>query len=70
MLVELVGGFLANSLAIMTDAAHLFSDISGFFISIASLWISQLPADISMSYGYYRAEIIGALSSVILIWGK
>ena len=52
MMVEVVGGFLANSLAIMTDAAHLFSDISGFFISIISIWIGQIPANVGMSYGY------------------
>jgi zinc transporter 2 len=40
MIVEVVGGYLANSLAIMTDAAHLFGDISGFFISIFSIWLS------------------------------
>jgi zinc transporter 2 len=39
MFVEIAGGYIANSLAIMTDAAHLFSDVSGFFISIVSLWI-------------------------------
>ena len=42
MVIELVGGILANSLAIMTDAAHLFSDISGFFISIFSIWIGSI----------------------------
>ena len=45
MIVEIAGGVIANSLAIMTDAAHLFSDISGFFISIFSLKLSQLPAN-------------------------
>ena len=39
MIVEIVGGYLANSLAIMTDAAHLFTDISGLFISIFSIKI-------------------------------
>ena len=38
MAVEAVGGILAHSLAILTDAAHMFSDISGFVISIFSLW--------------------------------
>lgn len=69
MATEVVGGFLANSLAIMTDAAHLFSDVSGFFISIFSIWISTLPNDHAMTYGYSRAETIGALGSIILIWG-
>lgn len=51
MIVELFGGLLANSLAIMTDAAHLFSDVSGFFISIISIWISSLPSSKKMTYG-------------------
>ena len=68
MATELIGGFLANSLAIMTDAAHLFSDVSGFFISIFSIYISKIPATNSLSYGYHRAEVIGALASVVLIW--
>jgi len=69
MATEVVGGFLANSLAIMADAAHLFSDVSGFFISIFSIWISTLPNDNRMTYGYSRAETLGALASVMLIWG-
>lgn len=69
MAVEIVGGFLANSIAIMTDAAHMFSDLSGFAIAIASLFIAARPASPIMSYGYHRAEIIGALMSVALIWG-
>lgn len=36
---EVTGGILAGSLAILSDAAHLFSDLSGFFISIFSIWL-------------------------------
>jgi zinc transporter 2 len=36
---EIAGGIIASSLAIMTDAAHMFSDFAGFFISIFSIWI-------------------------------
>lgn len=68
MVAELVGGIIANSLAIMTDAAHLFADLSGFFISIFSLWLAKKPSSKIMSFGYHRAEIIGALASVVLIW--
>jgi zinc transporter 2 len=53
----------------MTDAAHLFSDVSGFFISIFSLWLAKREANKTLSFGYSRAEVIGALASVILIWG-
>lgn len=69
MIGEFFGGFLANSLAILTDATHLLSDLTGFLISIFSIWIGRKRASITMSYGYHRAEVIGALASVILIWG-
>jgi zinc transporter 2 len=53
----------------MSDAAHLLSDILGFIISIFSIYISQRKANSQMSYGYHRAEVIGALVSVNIIWG-
>lgn len=66
--LELLGGWYASSLAIMTDAAHMFSDFCGFFISIFSVWMAMKPSDEKNSFGYHRAEIIGALISVIIIW--
>ena len=66
---ELIGGIISGSLAILTDAAHIFSDILGFSISIVSLHITRRPASTSMSYGFYRAEVLGALASIVLIWG-
>ena len=68
MIIEIIGGFLANSIAIMSDAAHLLSDLLGFIISIISIYISRKVAKNDMSYGYHRAEIIGALVSIVLIW--
>lgn len=68
MSVEIVGGFLAHSIAIMSDAAHLLSDLLGFIISLVSVWLSGLPANDKHSYGYHRAGVIGALASVVLIW--
>ncbi|OQR70561.1 zinc transporter 2 isoform 2 [Tropilaelaps mercedesae] len=68
MLIECVGGILANSLAIATDAAHLLTDFASFMISLFALWISARPASKRMSYGWHRAEVIGALTSVLLIW--
>ena len=68
MIIEIIGGYLANSIAIMSDAAHLLSDLLGFLISIISIYISRKVAKNNMSYGYHRAEIIGALVSIVLIW--
>ncbi|KAL4497071.1 hypothetical protein ABPG72_002227 [Tetrahymena utriculariae] len=69
LIIEVVGGVLSGSLAILSDAAHMFSDLSGFFISIFSVWIGQRPASSKLSYGYHRAEVIGAMASIVLIWG-
>eukprot|EP00658_Telonema_sp_P-2_P000465 TRINITY_DN10181_c0_g1_i1.p1 TRINITY_DN10181_c0_g1~~TRINITY_DN10181_c0_g1_i1.p1 ORF type:complete len:394 (-),score=83.45 TRINITY_DN10181_c0_g1_i1:332-1513(-) len=68
MVAELVGGLLAHSLAIMTDAAHLLSDLAGFAISIIAIQLAKKEANLSYSFGYHRAEILGALASVMLIW--
>ncbi|EAL65581.1 hypothetical protein DDB_G0283629 [Dictyostelium discoideum AX4] len=68
MVGEIVGGYFANSLAIMTDAAHLLTDIGAMFLSLFAMWISQHPPTSSMSFGFHRAEILGALVSVLMIW--
>ena len=68
MSAELVGGYVAGSLAIMTDACHLLSDLAGFIISLVALQKSQKPATHSFSYGYGRAEVLGAFTSILLIW--
>ncbi|XP_061340891.1 metal tolerance protein 1-like [Gastrolobium bilobum] len=68
MTVELVGGIKANSLAILTDAAHLLSDVAAFAISLFSLWAAGWEATPRQSYGFFRIEILGALVSIQLIW--
>uniref|UniRef100_A0A803NTP3 Uncharacterized protein n=1 Tax=Cannabis sativa TaxID=3483 RepID=A0A803NTP3_CANSA len=68
MSVEVVGGIKANSLAILTDAAHLLSDVAAFAISLFSLWASSWNANPRQSYGFFRVEILGALISIQLIW--
>ena len=61
MTVEVVGGIKANSLAILTDAAHLLSDVAAFAISLFSLWAAGWEATPRQSYGFFRIEILGAL---------
>lgn len=65
----MIGGYIANSIAIFTDSAHLASDLIGFIISMISLKVAQIPATKTLSFGYHRAEIIGTLVSIIFIWG-
>ncbi|GCC22858.1 proton-coupled zinc antiporter SLC30A2-like [Chiloscyllium punctatum] len=65
---EVIGGYLAQSLAIMTDAAHLLTDFATMLVSLFSLWISSRPATKTMNFGWHRSEILGALVSVFSIW--
>ncbi|KAL9924921.1 solute carrier family 30 member 3 isoform 1-T1 [Glossina fuscipes fuscipes] len=68
MLCMIVGGILSNSLAIATDAAHLLTDLASFLISLFAIWLAGRPSTERFSFGWYRAEVIGALVSVIMIW--
>lgn len=68
MIAEVFGGIYANSLAVLTDAAHLLSDLFGFCISIFALHMASRSSTHDRSFGYHRAEIIGAFCSVLLIW--
>ncbi|KAF8402994.1 hypothetical protein HHK36_011088 [Tetracentron sinense] len=68
MVVEIVGGTKANSLAVLTDAAHLLTDVAGFSISLFAIWASGWEATPRQSFGFFRLEVLGALLSVQLIW--
>ncbi|KAM3933965.1 proton-coupled zinc antiporter SLC30A2 [Leptodactylus fuscus] len=68
MIGEVIGGYIAHSLAIMTDAAHLLTDFASMMISLFALWVSSRPATKTMNFGWHRAEILGALLSVLSIW--
>ncbi len=68
MLVELIGGIIANSLALISDALHMFTDAGALLLSLIILKITQRPRTPQMSYGYHRAEILGALASALSLW--
>lgn len=59
---------MSKSLAIASDAAHLLTDFASFMISLFSIWMANRPSTKKMSFGWYRAEVIGALTSVLMIW--
>jgi len=66
--IEITGGIWANSIAILSDAAHLVSDVAGIGVSIIALQIAQRDSTSKYSYGYHRAEILGTMVSLISIW--
>lgn len=59
---------MSRSLAIVTDAAHLLSDVSGFAVSLFAVALSQREPSAHYTYGYHQAEILGALTSVLIVW--
>src|SRR5262245_24236304 len=68
MLVEVVGGWWSNSLALLADAAHMFTDTSGLALALFASWIAQRPATPAKTYGYYRIEILAALVNAVLLF--
>ncbi len=59
--VELVGGFLSNSLALQSDAGHLFGDVLALGLSLFAVKISKLPPSNKRTYGYHRSEVLAAI---------
>ncbi|WNG37390.1 cation transporter [Archangium minus] len=66
---EAVGGYITNSLALMSDAGHMLTDISALGLSLLALWFAGKPADLKKTYGYYRMEILSALLNGVLLLG-
>src|SRR2546428_13294491 len=66
--VELVGGYLTNSLALMSDAAHMFTDMAALGLTLFALWICSRPASETKTFRYYRAEILAALVNGVVLW--
>lgn len=59
--IEMAIGLWTGSIAVISDAFHTFSAVGGVLVAILAARIAQRPADQSFSFGWYRAEIIGAL---------
>jgi cobalt-zinc-cadmium efflux system protein len=68
LLAELVGSFLFNSLALLSDAAHMFTDSAALAIALAAIKIGQRPADDERTYGYRRFEILAAAFNALLLF--
>jgi cobalt-zinc-cadmium efflux system protein len=60
---EAVGGWLTHSLALLSDAGHMLTDVSAIGLSILALAFAARPANEKKSFGYYRLEILAALTN-------
>ncbi|MBS1963200.1 MAG: cation transporter [Bdellovibrionales bacterium] len=66
--IELVGGYLANSLALVSDGIHMLLDGGALALSLFAAWASKRRAPRGYTYGYQRVEILGALLNGLLVW--
>lgn len=61
LVAELVGGFWTNSLALLSDAAHVFMDLFALVLSLTAIHLARFPASDTRTYGWHRAEIFASL---------
>lgn len=67
MVVQVVGAILSGSLALLADAAHMFTDASALVIAIIANVVAARPADDRRTFGYQRAEVFGALINALIL---
>lgn len=65
--IELVGGIVANSLALISDAGHMFTDVAGIGLALAAIWFSGRPPTRDRTFGYLRLEILAALANGVIL---
>jgi cobalt-zinc-cadmium efflux system protein len=69
MLVEVVGGLLTGSLALLADAGHMLTDVVGVAMALVAIRFAQRPATPGRTYGFYRMEILAAVANGVLLFG-
>lgn len=69
MVVEFVVGFAVNSLALISDAAHMGTDVIGLGMALAAITLANRPTTAQRTYGFYRLEVLAALANGILLFG-
>ena len=67
MIVQVVGAVLSGSLALLADAAHMFTDAAGLVVALVATAIAARPADDRRTFGYQRAEVLGALANAVIL---
>ena len=69
LVAEVVGGLLTGSLALLADAGHMLTDVAGLALALIAIRFAESPATPERTYGYYRVEIIAALTNAIILIG-
>ena len=67
MIVEALGGWLANSLALVADAGHMLTDVAAMTLTLTAIWFAARPATSRKTFGFYRLEILAAFVNGIAL---
>ncbi|HMQ04897.1 MAG TPA: cation diffusion facilitator family transporter [Pyrinomonadaceae bacterium] len=67
MFAEAIGGWLANSLALLADAGHMLTDVAAMSLTLFAFWFAARPATSEKTYGYYRLEILVAFINGVVL---
>ena len=67
LIVEVIGGFWTGSLALLADAGHMLTDVAGVGLALLAIWFAERPASETRTYGYYRVEILAALTNAVVL---
>ena len=68
LIIEIVAGFITQSLALLSDAAHMFTDAAALAIALVAIKIAKRPADNKRTFGYQRFEILAALFNACMLF--
>lgn len=69
LIAEVIGGLLTNSLALLADAGHMLTDVAGLGLALFAIRFAERPATPERTYGYYRVEILAALTNAVVLIG-
>lgn len=69
LVAEVIGGIVTKSLALLADAGHMLTDVGGLALALFAINMTQRAASPKRTYGYYRAEILAALTNAVLLIG-
>lgn len=69
LIAEVVGGLLTGSLALLADAGHMLTDVGGLALALIAIKLGERQATPRKTYGYYRAEILAALTNAVVLIG-
>ncbi len=68
LLVEVAGGFVTGSLALLSDAGHVLTDVGGLALALIAMRFARRPANAEKTFGFHRAEILAAFANAMLLF--